>query len=222
MNYRELLISPQKLHSFIKKSRVERANKEKNLKLGLFVNIQNCTFGFHNYINTGVSMLNTSLGDHTYINANSSIVNTRIGKFCSIANNVQIGLGKHPSNFISTHPAFYTNNKAFKTFADKKYFQESEQTIIENDVWIGNNAIIIGGITIGNGSIIAAGSVVTKDVLPYSVVGGVPAKTIKFRFDDKVIEKLNEFQWWNKGEEWLESNFRYFHDVATFLNFIEH
>ena len=219
MKYLGLLLSPQTLYATVKKRAVEHSYRDRRLKLGLFVTIQNCTFGMHNYINNKVSLYRSSLGDHTYINSNSAILDSSIGKFCSIANNVQIGLGKHPSAFVSTHPSFYATNKAFFTFADKMYFKELEHTTIENDVWIGNNVIIIGGIRIGNGAIIAAGSVVTKDVQPYSIVGGVPAKHIKFRFSEDIIEKLQQFQWWNKDDEWLQANFRYFHDVDKFIEF---
>lgn len=221
MKYLRILFSPSKLFSFIKKTIIEYSNKDKKLKLSLFVGIHNCKFGLNNFIGTNVTIINTSLGDFTYINSNSQILNVRIGKFCSIGMNVQIGLGKHPINFVSTHPSFYSNNKEFKTFADKMYFQEYGEILIENDVWIGNNAIILDGIKIGNGSIISTGSIVTKDVLPYSIVGGIPAKIIKFRFSEDQIEKLLYFQWWNKNLEWVQSNYKYFHNIDSFIEFMK-
>ena len=221
MEYLRLLFSPSTLYSFIKKSMVEYSNKDKKLKLSLFVSIHNCKFGLHNFIGTNVSLTNVSLGDYSYVHSNSQISNVSIGKFCSIGMNVQIGLGKHPTKFVSTHPSFYSNNKVFRTFADKMYFQEYGNIIIENDVWIGNNAIIIDGIKIANGSIISAGSVVTKDVLPYSIVGGVQAKIIKFRFSEVLIEKLLHIKWWNMRQEWLQANYKYFHDIDNFIEFMK-
>jgi acetyltransferase-like isoleucine patch superfamily enzyme len=221
MRYRQLLLSPTTLYAFIKKTRNERANKEKFLKLGLNVVLDNCEFGVHNYINTGVSLKNSSLGDYSYVNANSTLTNCTVGKFCSIGSNVMIGLGKHPISFISTHPSFYSNNKEFKTFADKMYYKEYEKTNIGNDVWIGGNVMIMSGLTIGNGAVIAAGSIVTKDVLPYSIVGGVPAKHIKYRFSEDVIEKLQASQWWNKDLNWIINNYKSFLDVNAFLELIQ-
>jgi acetyltransferase-like isoleucine patch superfamily enzyme len=200
---------------------IEYSNKDKKLKLSLFVSIYDCKFGLHNFIGTNVSLSNSSLGDYSYVHSNSQISNVIIGKFCSIGMNVQMGLAKHPTKFVSTHPSFYSNNKEFKTFADKMYFQEYGNIIIENDVWIGNNAIIMDGIKIGNGSIISTGSIVTKDVLPYSIVGGVPAKIIKFRFSEDLIAKLLHIQWWNKTQEWLQSNYKYFHDINNFVEFMK-
>jgi acetyltransferase-like isoleucine patch superfamily enzyme len=215
------LLSPSTFYAFIKKTRIERAHKDKNLKLGLNVVLDNCTFGVHNYLNSNVSLKNSSIGDHSYINANSTVSNCSIGKFCSIGMNVMIGLGKHPTSFVSTHPSFYSNNKEFQTFADRMYYQEYEKTEIGNDVWIGGNAMIMSGLKIGNGSVIAAGSIVTKDVMPYSIVGGVPAKHIKFRFSEEIIEKLQAFQWWNKRQDWIMNNYKTFLDVNEFLQLIQ-
>jgi len=217
MKYLKLLLNPSRLYSFFKKSLMEYSYRDKSLKLNLFVSIQNTEFGFHNYIGQNVSINNSSLGDYSYVNSNSKILNASIGKFCSIGMNVQIGLGKHPVNFVSTHPSFYSNNKEFVTFSDKMYFQEFENIIIENDVWIGNNAIILDGVKIGNGSVVAAGAIVTKDVLPYSIVGGNPAKFLKYRFNEGQIEKLMHSQWWNKNMEWLEANYIHFHNIDLFL-----
>lgn len=93
--------------------------------------------------------------------------------------------------------------------------------IIGNDVWIGANAIILQGVTIGDGAIIAAGAVVTKDVPPYAIVGGVPAKVIKYRFSDEVILKLLQIKWWDKPEEWIIQKLEKFTDVSGFVKFVE-
>lgn len=92
--------------------------------------------------------------------------------------------------------------------------------IIGNDVWIGAYVNIIEGITIGDGAIIAAGSVVTQDVPPYAVVGGVPAKVIKYRFEQDIIEQLKKIEWWNKDQKWLKKNAHLFDDVYKFCSVI--
>ena len=178
---------------------LELFNRRKNLKLGYKTNIVNCEFGLYNTIYDFVVLCNSSLSDFTYIANNSNIWNTSIGKFCSIGSNVKCGMPSHPSSiFASTHPIFYSTLKQSQiTFADKNYYIEENKTIIGNDVWIGSNVIITGGLTIGDGAIIASGAVVTKDIPPYTIVGGNPAKVIKKRFSDDIIEQLLKYKWWD-------------------------
>jgi len=131
--------------------------------------------------------------------AGAQIRNADVGAFCSIGPEVLIGgFGKHPTNWISTHPAFYSPLKqAGFTFSTESKFRELERTEIGNDVWIGARAMILDGVKIGNGAIVAAGAVVARDVSPYSIVGGVPAKEIRKRFGDDVIASLKGMEWWN-------------------------
>jgi acetyltransferase-like isoleucine patch superfamily enzyme len=204
--YFSLLLSPSKLFQEFKRRKLLSVFRDKNLLLGTGVSLSEYQFGNHNYVGNGVSLESTSLGDHTYINANSTLRYCKIGKFCSIGSNVKAGLGIHPTHMISTHPSFYSKNKDFKTFSDQNYFQEYKTITIGNDVWIGENAIIMGGLTIGDGAIIAAGALVTKDVEPYQVVGGIPAKHMKFRFSQKIIEDILNTRWWDLEEEWFEKN----------------
>ena len=141
---------------------------------------------------------NTTIANFSYVSFNCTINGCEIGKFCSIASGVKIGLGKHPINFLSTSPLFYAkNNPLDYSIVDKTSFTEHEKVFIGNDVWIGTNVVILDGITIGDGSIIGANSVVTKNVEPYSIVGGVAAKEIKKRFSEENIEKLEHLKWWN-------------------------
>jgi acetyltransferase-like isoleucine patch superfamily enzyme len=119
---------------------------------------------------------------------------------------------------VSTHPIFYsTKAQAGITFADRDYFEERKPIKIGNDVFIGANVIVLDGVTIGDGAIIAAGAVVTKNVPPYSIYGGVPAKLIRYRFEQETIDFLVNFQWWNKDREWLKNNFKYFHNIKEFF-----
>lgn len=201
----------------LKNHLIERKNR--NLKLGYKTSVENTLFGNYNTISDHVYLNNVSLGSFTYISNNTVIINATIGKYCSIAGNVKCGLGLHPSKtFVSTHPIFFSMMKQAQiTFADKSYFEEYNNTIIGNDVWIGENVIIIGGITIGDGAIIAAGAVVTKDVPPYTIVGGIPAKSIKLRFKKEEIAFLLNFKWWDMDGEILRKNFLLFHDVEKLM-----
>lgn len=203
-----------------KRNKVYKRNKGKNLILGLGSTIRNTNFGFNNFIGENSYVINSSIGDYSYTNSNVIIRNTKIGKFCSIASGVKIVLGHHPTNLISLHPTFYANNKPYETFSDKTYFKEYYEVDIGNDVWIGEDVIIPGGVTIGDGAIIGARALVTKDIEPYSIVGGVPAKHIRYRYDDAKVKILLDYKWWDKDRSWLKENFKKFHDSETFFKFI--
>lgn len=197
--------------------------RHKNLSIGNMSHISKCKFGYYNRIYEFVKLKNVKLGDYSYISSNTQIKNADIGKFCSIGPNCTIGLGQHPTkNFVSSHPIFFSTNKQIDiTYSDKNYFKEEENIILENDIWVGANVIILDGVTVSNGAIIAAGSVVTKDVPPYAIVGGIPAKIIKFRFPEETINILQDISWWNKDESFLKNNFKKFHDINLFLNMIK-
>lgn len=149
-------------------------------------------------------IFNSTLGRFTYANS-AYIQNTKIGAFCSIGPQAIIGgLGNHPTEWASTHPAFYSiRGQAGLSFSDKNYFKEYTSVSVGNDVWIGARATILDGVTIGDGAIIAMGAVVVKDVAPYSIVGGVPAKLIRYRFEPGTIKKLLRLKWWDWPEEEL-------------------
>lgn len=193
----------------------------KNLKIGYLSTLNDVILGNYNTFYNNTTISNSNINDFVYVGNYTRISNTTIGKFCSIGPDVKIGLGKHPSHLISTFPSFFAIRKQCQiTFADKDYFAESGPIIIGNDVWIGANAIIMDDITIGNGVIIAAGAVVTKNVEPYSIVGGVPAKLIKKRFAPEEITKLQNFKWWDKDISWLKSNFESFNLPDDFFKAI--
>lgn len=156
-----------------------------------------CLFSDNVHLYRNTTLYNVKIEKHTYL-AGTSSQHATFGKFCSVAPNTIVGgLGAHPTNQVSTHPVFYsTGMQSGKTFAEKNYFQENKETIVKNDVWIGSNAIILDGLTIGNGSIVAAGAIVTKSVPDYAIVAGVPAKIIRFRYDEKIITALNTLEWW--------------------------
>jgi len=171
-----------------------------------------------NVLFENVKLNQTIIGRHTYIQKNTCVSHCAIGNFCSIAGNVTIGLGEHPVNLVSTHPAFFSNSQPLaKTFAKSNISETASPVCIGHDVWIGHGATILDGVTIGNGAVVAAGAVVTKDVPAYAIVGGVPAKVIRFRFEQEVCVRLNAFAWWDKSDDWLQKNSDLFSSVASLL-----
>lgn len=147
------------------------------------------------------------------------IINTEIGAFCSISDNVSIGGGTHPLNWVSTSPAFYHGRDSIsKRLAKLEYDMKDSHTVIENDVWIGRGAYIKSGVTIGNGAVIGMGSVVTKNVDSYSIVAGNPARVIGTRFDEDIIDRLLETRWWTWDEDTIRSKSHLFNSIEDFLN----
>ena len=158
-------------------------------------------------INRNCAIDRSEVGFATYFNQNDVIKNAHIGKFCCISWNVTIyGESKHNFKAPSMYTSYHWNHVFGIDNTNNKEVENKGKTKIGNDVWIGNGAIIINGITVGDGAIIGAGAVVTKDVPPYTVMAGVPAKPLKKRFDDSVIEKLLEIRWWNWPRDVIREN----------------
>lgn len=157
-----------------------------------------CTFATNVRIYRGAVLTNVAIGRKSYVAEAAHIGECEIGAFSSIGPQAIIGgLGSHPTRYLSTHPAFYsTLGQAGHTFAQRNRFEELSRTIIGNDVWIGARALILDGKVVGDGAIVAAGAVVTRDVPPYAIVGGVPARVIRYRFEPEVIDALLAWRWW--------------------------
>jgi acetyltransferase-like isoleucine patch superfamily enzyme len=157
-----------------------------------------------------------NMGYGSYI-AQHCMLAANIGRFTSIAPYVRNNRGVHPISYpyATTCPMFFSIQKQNGlTFANRSLFQEKNNLVeIGSDCWIGENVFLVGGITIGDGAVVLAGAVVTKDVPPYAVVGGVPAKVIKYRYSDDVIRFLLDYKWWNRDISWLKKHWELLCDV---------
>jgi acetyltransferase-like isoleucine patch superfamily enzyme len=191
--------------------------RKKALKVERGVRIVNVSFNNHNYIYSNAKLRDVEIGDFSYIGKRSQVAFAKIGRFCSVGEDVKIGLGLHPTDLVSTHPSFYSNNKKSFCFSNELMVDEYKNAEIGNDVWIGTNAIVLGGVKVGDGAIIAAGAIVTKNVEPYSIVGGNPAKVIKYRFSEEVITKLIGLRIWERDLKWIEDNYTYFLNAELFI-----
>jgi acetyltransferase-like isoleucine patch superfamily enzyme len=193
-----------KVYSFRNAMRIAGNNyriteEGKGLNIDPEFQVIDSTLEGYNYLFGRGVLAKSNLGHFTYIQNGCSISNADIGRFCSIGHNVSIALGDHPTDYLSTHPLFYEMSyiSDVPSLTIDPLFTSHKRVTIGSDVWIGANCYIKDGITIGDGAIIGTGAVVTKDVPPFSVAVGVPAKVIKKRFDDETIERLMELSWWN-------------------------
>lgn len=205
---------------------IKRANKEGS-EINLLTGIdRNTTFEGRNTTWKGSACPGCFMGYASYIGTDTKLQNTYIGRFSSIAGDVSIIYGNHPSrDFVSTHNAFcfkdgysvcYTNEEHYfppdkmMPYADE---ENKKYCVIGNDVWIGKGAKLKCGVKIGDGAIVGAYAVVVKDVPPYAIVGGVPARLIRYRFSDEDIDWLLKLKWWDKDKEWLEKFGGAFYDI---------
>lgn len=169
-------------------------------------------------VNSGCSVYNSTIGRYSYMGYDCTIINSEIGSFCSLASGIHIGLAEHPTSWVSTSPVF---QKVKNSSVRKKFSQinlpKAPKTLINHDVWIGTNAIIKKGVHIGTGAVIASGAIVTKDVEPYAIVGGCPAKLIRFRFDKDTVKALLDSRWWELPDEKIQSIAHLVNDPNKFL-----
>ncbi|MDR3697546.1 CatB-related O-acetyltransferase [Mucilaginibacter sp.] len=198
-------------HELYKNVIITKSTMNENVIINKRSIIQGSTLYGFNKVGCNCSMVDSVIGKFSYVADDAQINLTKIGKFCSIGPNFKAGLGSHPANFMSSSPLFYSpTGIANFSLARKAFFEEYKKSEIGNDVWIGSNVVLIDGIKISDGAIIGAGSVVTKDVPPYAIVGGVPAKIIKYRHNPEIIEKLLSLKWWDNDLSWLTKHIKYF------------
>lgn len=168
-------------------------------------------------IYSGTELIDCEVGRYTYIRYDSWGRNASIGAFCSISDHVFIGGEIHPMEWASTSPMFHNIKNSGNSVRFARHDVPSHpHTTIGNDVWLCHGAQIAAGVTIGNGAVVASGSIVTKDVPPYAVVAGIPAKVVRYRFDDDTINALEESHWWDLPEEKLHQVGEYIKNPMEF------
>lgn len=218
----------KKILNIIKKWKLRLLNDD-YIELG--VNLLHSKIGENVILSKNSNVTWSRIGKYTYLGENTYLPYCKIGKFCSIAPEVRMAAGLHPKNYVSTHPLFYNqylkrgkikeSNIHFETF-ERIEGEDKILCEIGNDVWISTNVLLVCGrkpLHIGNGAIIAAGAVVTKDVPPYSIVMGVPAKVVDYRFDKNIIKEINDLAWWDRSDEWIEKYINMFDKPDDFIKF---
>lgn len=183
--------------------------------------ILNSTIHKSAMVYSGTQFYDSSIDKYSYVGYDCDVNFTEIGAFCSIANNVIIGGAQHPLDWVSTSPVFYDapsgTNHHLGTLPEPKRIL----TKIGNDVWVGSRAFVMQGVSIGNGAVIGSGAVVTKDVPPYAIVAGVPAKILRYRFDEETIDRLQKSEWWKFSDEKLKKISKLFDNPDAFLKAVE-
>lgn len=172
------------------------------------------TFTQYTHVLRGARLNNTQIGKYSRVGVNCKLTNVKMGNYTVIAANSTLGVGQHPTNYLTYHSIFYKKGNWGWHDDWIKYpegFQEQAQITIGNNVWIGQKVIVMDGVTIGDNSIVATGAIVTKDVPPFSIVGGVPAKVIKTMFNEEIRARLQEIQWWNLPDEEITKVIDLFH-----------
>ena len=165
------------------------------------------------------TLLESTFGDYSYAAGPVSIVYTDVGKFCSIASLVRINPGNHPMQRVTQHHLTYRRSQYGFGEDDQEFFnwRRSHRCEIGHDVWIGHGSVIMPGVKVGIGAVVGAGAVVTKDVEPYTIVAGVPAKLIRPRFAADVVEKLMQIAWWEWDHATITERFDSLLDMNEFL-----
>lgn len=192
-----------------------------NKNISLFALVKNSSVSKKSRISPFTKFYSSKIDDYSYIGWNTIITDTEIGKYCSIAGDCVVGGASHPIEWVSTSPVFYSGKNIFGVnFTDKKYY-DIKKTQIKNDVWIAANVVIKQGVKIENGAVIGMGSVLTKDVGPYEIWAGNPAKKIGNRFSEDIINKINRSKWWTFEEEYIKEISMEFDNIYEFLKKME-
>ncbi|MDK2992846.1 MAG: hypothetical protein PWP48_2079 [Clostridiales bacterium] len=179
-----------------------------------------CTLGKWVVIGPYNMVLESNIGDFTYTAGSNEIIYSDIGRFCSIASHACINPGNHPMDRVTQHHMTYRRvSYGLDDSDDGDFFEwrRAHRVSIGHDVWIGHGAIILPGVTVGTGAVVGAGAVVTKDVEPYAVVVGVPARPIRKRFTEDVIGKLMDIAWWDWPYDTIKERYRDLNDIHIFL-----
>ena len=168
-------------------------------------------------IEAGSEFINSTMDKHSFCGYDCQIINVDIGSFCSISNNVVIGGGRHPMEWVAMSPVFYEGRDSVKAKFSTHQRKPNKRIMIGHDVWIGEKVLISQGVSIGIGAVVGMGSIVTRDIDPYTIVAGSPAKIIRKRFDDTIINNLLQSKWWEFSDTKLNEYAKYFKDPELFI-----
>lgn len=185
--------------------------------IALFCILQEAVVDKTAAICSGVRFYRGKIGKYSYIGNNSFVSDTDIGSFTSISTDCYIGGTSHPTDWVSTSPVFHKWENIMKKNFARHEFEIFKRTSIGNDVWIGNRVMIKAGVKIADGAVVGMGSIVTKDIGPYEIWAGNPAKLIRKRFDDGIITILEDMKWWEWNDEKIELSSSIMTDIAKFI-----
>lgn len=191
--------------------------QRRGTRISPFAVLHDVTYDTTTAIKPLAKLERSNIGKCTYIGTMAAVYDSEIGSFCSIAREAYVGGAKHPIDWVTTSPCFHLRDNATGVCYAENPFEWKTKTYVGNDVWIGERATILSGLTIGDGAVIGGGSVVTKNVGPYEIWAGNPARFIRKRFADETIEKLEKIQWWNFNDSELEQLGHLVMNVDKFL-----
>ena len=194
----------------------------KLLKKAKLTAVRNSVIHPTSKLEAGTLFYSSRMERYSFCGYNCEIVQSDIGSFTSIANEVVLGGGRHPMEWVAMSPVFYEGRDSVKAKFSEHARPPGKRVVVGHDVWIGRSAIVLPGVTIGTGAVVGAGAIVTKDVPPYAIVAGNPARLIRYRFDESTVQRLLATAWWDFPEERLKRLGPLVKDVELFLQHVEH
>lgn len=208
MNYQVINSVVHETAKIYESARVKNSELSESSVVGSFSRVDDSVLSHHCRIDRNNHLYFANFGRYTYTGMNTVVMHATIGAFCSISWNVSIGGANHDYTRVTQHSFLYNSHDNLRTDESEIIYDRFSGSVkIGNDVWIASGAVITRGVTIGDGAVVAANAVVTKDVPPFAIVVGSPARVIKYRFEKQIIDILSELKWWNLDSEFITQHF---------------